>query len=79
MDPRPSGVARLSLCRRCLEMPDLPLSTEKVILVTELPRDVAEQVRTAQSQDPELVRRILTFGFSQKVIHDTLIANSWGL
>ena len=60
-------------------MSDLPLSTEKVIVVTELPRDVAAQVRTAQSQDPELLRRILTFGFSQKVIHETLIANAWGL
>ena len=60
-------------------MPDQPLPTEKVVVVTELPSDVAEQVRTAQTQDPDLLRRILTFGMSQKVIHDTLIANSWGL
>ena len=60
-------------------MPDQPLSTEKVVLVAELPRDVAEQVRSAQAQDPDLLRRILTFGMSHKVIHETLVANSWGL
>ena len=61
-----------------LEMPDQALPMETVTLIAELPRDVAEQVKTAQSQDPDLLRRILTFGFSQKVIYDTLIANSWG-
>lgn len=70
---------RFSLCSRHLPMPDQQLPTEKVVVVTDLPTDVAEQVRTAQTQDPDLLRRILTFGMSQKVIHDTLIANSWGL
>ena len=60
-------------------MPPQEIPMEKVTLVTELPRDMAEKVKAAQSQDPELVRRILTFGLSQKVIYDTLVANSWGL
>jgi hypothetical protein len=51
---------------------------ETVTVTAELPRDVAEKVRSAQSQDPDLLRRILTFGMSQKVIYDTLVANSWG-
>ena len=51
---------------------------ERVTVTTELPRDVAEKVRSAQSHDPDLLRRILTFGMSQKVIYDTLVANSWG-
>jgi hypothetical protein len=51
---------------------------ETVTMIAELPRDVAEQVKAAQSEDPDLLRRILTFGFSQKVIYDTLVANSWG-
>jgi hypothetical protein len=59
-------------------MPDQPLPMETVTVTAELPRDVAEQVKAAQSQDPDLLRRILTFGFSQKVIYDTLVANSWG-
>ena len=60
-------------------MSDQSLPTEKVVVVTELPSDVAAQVRTAQTDDPDLLRRILTFGMSHKVIHDTLVANSWGL
>ena len=59
-------------------MSDKATPMETVTVTAELPRDVAEQVKTAQSQDPDLLRRILTFGFSQKVISDTLIANSWG-
>lgn len=65
--------------RQPAPMPPQEIPMEKVTLVTELPRDVAEKVKAAQSQDPELVRRILTFGLSQKVIYDTLVANSWGL
>ena len=59
-------------------MSDQATPMETVTVTAELPRALAEQVKTAQSQDPDLLRRILTFGFSQKVISDTLIANSWG-
>ena len=59
-------------------MPEQAPPMETVTVIAELPRDVAEQVKNAQTQDPDLLRRILTFGFSQKVIYDTLIANSWG-
>lgn len=60
------------------EMPDQAPPMETVTVTAELPRDVAEQVKNAQMEDPDLLRRILTFGFSQKVIYDTLVANSWG-
>jgi hypothetical protein len=51
---------------------------EVTLTFVDLPRDVAEQARTAQQKDPELLRRILTFGFTQKVICDTLVAHAWG-
>ena len=60
-------------------MPEVHPPLEEVTLTAELPHDVAEQARAAQEDQPELLRCILTFGFSQKVIYETLIENSWGL
>ena len=61
-------------------MSDRNRDFESVTLtVSNLPLDVAEEVRTAQLQDPELLRRILTFGMRQKVVYETLRSHSWGL
>jgi hypothetical protein len=51
---------------------------EVTLTFVDLPRDVAERARTAQQQDPDLLSRILTFGFTQKVISETLVAHAWG-
>lgn len=44
--------------------------------VDSLPFDVAEKIRKAQSDDPDLLRRILVYGMTHKVVFETL-SRSW--
>lgn len=55
--------------------PETPL--EPVHLkVDSLPYDVAEQIREVQSEDPELLRRILLYGITHRTVFETL-SRSW--
>jgi hypothetical protein len=48
-------------------------SVEPVQLtVDDLPSDVAEKIREAQDRDPDLLRRILLYGITHKVVFETL-------
>lgn len=47
------------------------------LTVADLPTDVAERVRTAQVEDPELIRQILVYGMTHQVVFETL-AQAWG-
>lgn len=47
------------------------------LTVHSLPRDVAEEIRDVQSQNPELLTRILLYGMVHKEVFDTL-SRSWG-
>lgn len=47
------------------------------LTVHSLPRDVADEIRDAQSQNPELLTRILLYGMVHKEIFNTL-GESWG-
>lgn len=44
--------------------------------VDALPSDVAAQIREVQDQDPELLRRILLYGMTHRVVFETL-SRSW--
>jgi hypothetical protein len=55
--------------------PDSPLSPVH-LQVEALPYDVAEQIRELQSEDPELLRRILLYGVTHRVVFETL-SRSW--
>lgn len=52
--------------------PESPLQLE----VHTLPRDVVEQIREVQNEDPDLLRRILLYGITHKVVFETL-SRSW--
>jgi hypothetical protein len=47
------------------------------LTVHSLPRDVADQIRDVQSQNPELLTRILLYGMVHREVFDTL-SQSWG-
>jgi hypothetical protein len=62
-------------------MSDQPVSVsvEPVHLTVDaLPADVAHQIREWQLQDPELLRRILLYGITHKVVFETL-RRSWSI
>jgi hypothetical protein len=63
-------------------MPDDDLDrspAEPVTLtVSDLPTDIAEEVRHLQTEDPEWIRRSLVYGVTHRAIFQTLLANSWG-
>lgn len=42
------------------------------LTVDDLPSDVAEQVRRAQEQDPEFLRKVLLFGVTHQAVFETL-------
>ena len=44
--------------------------------VEDLPRDVARELREAQNDDPDLLRRILLYGITHKIVFETL-SRSW--
>ena len=44
--------------------------------VDSLPYDVVEQIREAQTDDPDLLRRILLYGITHKTVFETL-SRSW--
>ena len=46
------------------------------LTVTDLPSDVAEQIQEVQTEDPELLRRILLYGITHKTVFQTL-SQSW--
>jgi hypothetical protein len=47
------------------------------LTVDDLPSDVAEQIREAQLQDPDFLRRILLYGVTHKTVFETL-SRAWG-
>lgn len=47
------------------------------LTVHSLPRDVADQIRDVQSENPELLTRILLYGMVHREVFDTL-SQSWG-
>lgn len=47
------------------------------LTVADLPSDVAERVREAQVEDPELIRRILLYGMTHRTVLETL-TTAWG-
>ena len=55
-----------------LEMQDVRFSAPVHLTVDDLPSDLAEQVRHAQEQDPEFLRRVLLFGVTHKAVFETL-------
>jgi hypothetical protein len=60
---------------RSLLMPDhRPEASVELVQLTvgDLPSDVAEKIREAQDQDPDLLRRILLYGITHKVVFETL-------
>lgn len=48
------------------------------LTVHDLPPDVVEQVRRAQEQDPDFLRKALLFGVTHKTVFETL-RGAWGL
>lgn len=65
-------------------MPDLsehvhPAAEPITLTVCHLPADVASEVRQAQVEDPELIRRMLVYGITHRTIFRTLLAHHWGL
>ena len=44
--------------------------------VEALPSDVVEQIREIQTEDPEVLRRILVYGVTHKIVFETL-SRSW--
>ena len=47
------------------------------LTVEDLPFDVVQQIREAQTQDPALLRRILLYGITHRTVFETL-SRSWG-
>ena len=47
------------------------------LTIADLPSDVAERVRTAQVEDPELIRRIVLYGMTHRTVFETLV-QTWG-
>lgn len=48
------------------------------LTVNDLPPDIMEQVRRAQEQDPDFLRKALLFGVTHKTVFETL-RGTWGL
>jgi hypothetical protein len=46
------------------------------LTVDDLPVDVAEQIREVQDRDPELLRRILVYGITHRIVFEAL-SRSW--
>lgn len=46
--------------------------------VDDLPSDVAEQIREVQNENPDLLRRILLYGMTHRVVFETL-SQSWSV
>ena len=46
------------------------------LTVDALPSDVAQELRKAQIADPDLLRRILLYGITHRVVFETL-SRSW--
>ncbi|MQA90557.1 MAG: hypothetical protein GEU90_10020 [Gemmatimonas sp.] len=44
--------------------------------VSDLPSDVAEQIRDAQTQNPEFLKNILVYGITHKAVFETL-SRAW--
>lgn len=55
----------------------IPAPAEVQLTVTDLPADVAEQVRQAQETDPDFLRKTLLFGITHKTVFETL-RGAWG-
>lgn len=61
-------------------MPDRHAAPDSVTLtVTDLPPEVAAELRRVASDDPALLRRIVTLGVTHQVVYDTLLTSAWGL
>lgn len=56
---------------------DQPAQAPEAVHLTvhSLPSDVAEQIRGVQSENPELLRRILLYGITHKTVFETLGRN----
>ena len=70
---RPILIFSIFLSRR--QMPDHRHSapSEAVHLtVADLPRDVARQLREAERQDPDFVKRVLLYGVVHRTVFETL-------
>ena len=72
-------VLLLLVCRHVFMFDPNRISTEPVTVRVDLPTDLAEQVRLAEVNDPELLRQSLVFGITHRTIFETLLANAWGL
>lgn len=57
-------------------MAENPSESPLQLEVSTLPRDVVEQIREVQSEDPDLLRRILLYGITHKAVFETL-SRSW--
>jgi hypothetical protein len=76
-----------SRCRECDNLPSFSVKVNVTasldsspavsisVTLTDLPSSVAEEIAEIQQNDPDMLKRIVTYGITRTVIFETLVEN----